>query len=548
MDEVRQVSYSYTSANVIELIGDAANQQQPPLDYLVGWLIAKVVPFSETAARLPAFVFGSALIPLVYLLGLRYLRAPDAGPREQRAPALVAAGLIAISPLLVEYAQEARPYSIFFFAVAVTLLALHRALRIDSPRSWLAFTFALLFMLLARGMAPVTVILGLLAATALHRAWFGGLRTLQPPVLPTVPRKSPTTRIFVSCATALIAYLPLLWLLRRQSRNYLNGSGLQPDWIQLAVVPLTKLPAILDAYFQPWHPLILLLFLAGCVSVFVRRERPLAVFLVLFAVAEPVIHTYAFHVAVNLGAAGLSPKYFLHTQIPICLLAAQGACWLPGLVQARWRRLAYAAMAVALAPMTVGFGQRILANYAQPKTDYRAAGLALDQRARPGDVIVCKSFKRWDAWEPHVYGQDLYFKAQLPQFTLAELLDWLPDHGDQPGRAILLIHDTIADDMRLADTAQFEVLRFPGLALVIPRATGATVRDSLATMVDEMLRFYPNDSSRMAVYVAKASLSRQADPQTAMALRLKAQALVPGGKLPTAYDKLARSAMPGPGG
>ena len=78
----------------------------------------------EWVARLPSALAGVALVVVVWRLG-----ALVAGPRT----GLVAALLTAVSPLVLQYAQQARPYAVTMLALAVAALAVVETRR---RRSW----------------------------------------------------------------------------------------------------------------------------------------------------------------------------------------------------------------------------------------------------------------------------------------------------------------------------------------------------------------------------------------------------------------------------
>lgn len=79
---------------------------------------------SESALRLPSAVFGGAACAMVYLVGQR-LGGWRAG--------LVAGLLLALSPLHVQYGQEARSYTFVMFMMAIGFLGLVELAR--DPRS-----------------------------------------------------------------------------------------------------------------------------------------------------------------------------------------------------------------------------------------------------------------------------------------------------------------------------------------------------------------------------------------------------------------------------
>lgn len=104
VDEYRQVStYALPFGQMID--SSFRLQRQTPLDYAIGWVVFRIHP-SDFAMRLPAAIFGIAAVPVLYLLSRR-LFSPQV--------ALVAAAALAVSPLHLQYSQEARPYAIFVF-------------------------------------------------------------------------------------------------------------------------------------------------------------------------------------------------------------------------------------------------------------------------------------------------------------------------------------------------------------------------------------------------------------------------------------------------
>lgn len=78
--------------------------------------------------RLPAFVFGVASPPMLYIAARRVMERP---------PAVAAAFLLALSPTAIDFSAQARGYSpLIFFAIAQTYWLIS-ALRTSSASSWL---------------------------------------------------------------------------------------------------------------------------------------------------------------------------------------------------------------------------------------------------------------------------------------------------------------------------------------------------------------------------------------------------------------------------
>src|SRR6188474_3156113 len=120
-----------TAARVIpgsfsEMLGQVeASESNPPLYYVLAWGWAKVFGTGEVGLRSLTALFGAATVPVAFLIG-RELANARAG--------LIAAALVAVSPMLIWYSQEARSYALLVFFGAVALLFLVRALRTGSGR------------------------------------------------------------------------------------------------------------------------------------------------------------------------------------------------------------------------------------------------------------------------------------------------------------------------------------------------------------------------------------------------------------------------------
>jgi 4-amino-4-deoxy-L-arabinose transferase-like glycosyltransferase len=105
----------------------------PPLHYYLGWLSVHFGGDSAVLVRLPSIVFGTALVPLVFVLGRR-IGGARAG--------LAAAAIIALGPFSIWYADEARAYATMMFLVTLSTYALLRALDGDGQRWWVLCGFS----------------------------------------------------------------------------------------------------------------------------------------------------------------------------------------------------------------------------------------------------------------------------------------------------------------------------------------------------------------------------------------------------------------------
>jgi mannosyltransferase len=91
-----------------------AYETHPPL-YFVFVKVAELFAPELTAGRLVSVLAGTLTLPLVYALAWRLIG---------RWGALIATGVLAVSPLHIWYSQEARPYALCFLIITVGYLSL----------------------------------------------------------------------------------------------------------------------------------------------------------------------------------------------------------------------------------------------------------------------------------------------------------------------------------------------------------------------------------------------------------------------------------------
>ena len=144
-DEMMQVAAAASPWH--DLLYAVADHFSPPLDYVSVKLAMLCLGREDWAVRLPALISGTAAIPLFY-----YFARSLGGP----ATALVAAALLALSPMAIGYAQEARMYSFFLF---LSLASFTVALRLTEKSS---FASSLLLGLL-NGLLMITHYFGVFA-------------------------------------------------------------------------------------------------------------------------------------------------------------------------------------------------------------------------------------------------------------------------------------------------------------------------------------------------------------------------------------------------
>lgn len=184
-------SVYFAAADVSTLLELTAVDIHPPLYYLLLRAWSEVVGWGAPSARLLSALIGTAAVPVLFLAGRRLYG---------RRVGLLAAALLAVSPLHVYYSQEVRMYGL---VTLLGLLALLFALRWqaagDGPgrrASWLGYVLA--------------------AAAALHTQYYAAflLVGLNLAVLAGWPRRPPSRSSVVSWLGAQLAVLLLFlpWL------------------------------------------------------------------------------------------------------------------------------------------------------------------------------------------------------------------------------------------------------------------------------------------------------------------------------------------------
>ena len=102
-----------------------SSESNPPLYYVLAWGWVKAFGSDEVGLRSLTALFGTATVPLAYCIGAEL---------AHRRAGLIAAALVAVSPMLIWYSQEARSYALLVFFCAASLLFFARALRTRSGR------------------------------------------------------------------------------------------------------------------------------------------------------------------------------------------------------------------------------------------------------------------------------------------------------------------------------------------------------------------------------------------------------------------------------
>lgn len=292
-----------------------------------------------------------------------------------RSVALSAAGVLALTPYVEEYAQNGRSYALVMAVVTGLVLSLLRAAeRADDHRAWLVYGAAVV---VAGYLHEMTLLLQVAFAITLVAA-----RTPGPVV----------RRWLVTSTLAVVAVLPLVLISYTEAAavRYLKPAG----WTQVGAL------ARIDFGLEPRTECVLLVLALVAAVPRHRTARAPGITIARLAlpmlVTPPAILVLASHAAHSL----YDSRYVLYGTVAAALLVASGAARVAGAVA--WvvarvvpARAAAGAVAVGLAVAVVPFvaasqwhlqaGIRTAASRGQ---DYGGAATYLARRARPGDAYV----------------------------------------------------------------------------------------------------------------------------------------------------------------
>ena len=403
-------------AAIIAFHWDAAFEH-PPLWVLLMHSWSALAGQREFALRILPALAGVLLIPALW----RLTRA--VWPRMP-AVATIAAGLVAVSPVMVYYSQEARMYTL---VVLLAVLTTYLARRLpDDRRAVPAFVVATWCMVgLHYYAALVTALLALvlvvrLAATRPPR-WGQWARLLAILVLAVAP-------LLAWMALAPGFHETLTVVRTTAATSPLSASAFFDDlWRELSFGSIRWLPPQ-----SVWGYSLLPLVGLGAVAAVNPARRPAAWMVVLLALTPMLSATLLLRT--------LSTRYILYSVPFLWVLVAWGVVWSGQLH--RW--IGGAALALTLAVATLG-----LVYYTGPyvKSDYRAMAADLVTRVNPATDIVVLEAPRQHLLAKYYFPSD-WPLAPVPQIDVPDF--WpltapplVPENEDDRIQAWLASHPSL---------------------------------------------------------------------------------------------------------
>lgn len=367
-------SFYFAMQPVPRLLALTAIDIHPPFYYLLlkGWL--SVAGYGPETARFLSILIGTLLIPVVGVLGRRLF--------EARVGA-IAAGVVAVMPLAIYYAQEVRMYGLVTLLGAMSVYCLLRAGVLDGQLAAYRNRWLMAY-----------VVTTTAALYTMYYAAFIPLFQLLFMVITSLRRRAPLLRRANAWLVTPFVYVGLLycpWLIYAGPRlaNYIDNKQAVERYVPLDVTD-----------FMADH---LVAFSLGHLPPVLQPYRSVAILFVAVAVAGLLIAFYlswrralypALYLFLPLGLGYVvnrfypfTPRYFERTLLLVApaywLFIAAGLLWL-------WQRQ-YLVSGLVASAMLLVTSVSLIGFYSAPRyadEDYRPLLADIAARATPQDTIL----------------------------------------------------------------------------------------------------------------------------------------------------------------
>lgn len=345
----------------------ATAEISPPLYFMAAWLTTQLGHAAELV-RGPSVLAGALSIPVIYLLGQRTVG---------RRAALVAAALTALSPFMIYYSAEARPYALMMLLVMVSTLAMLAAVDDGRARWWVMYAVASCAAVYAHYtcvfVLGAQVVWLIWAHPELRRpallanvAAIAGLLPWAPGMIDQL--NSTTTAIFSALSPFTVPYVRSSlehWALGFPYAD-VGGLGVLPGRLALLLLGLAAIVVVVGVTAGV-HRSGRATGLAG----FDRRILLVLVLLLATPVGEAVVSAFSTHL---LGVRNLAASWPAFALFLAAMLIAAGP------------RLGLAAAGLAIAAFALGAAKMLEARFQRP--DVQAVASYIDRYAAAGDAVI----------------------------------------------------------------------------------------------------------------------------------------------------------------
>lgn len=250
--------YQFASKSIPTIVGDYTWVNNHIFHSLLVHFPYTYLDKSPIFVRLPVFILGLALIPMVFVAGSRFYN---------RTTGLIAAALVAVYPILIDYSVNARGYMVMSFIVMWMLVLAYDLHQKDHTGKWL-----LLGLLAALGFFTVPIMLypmGAIALWLLTSIWLRNTGEKRVELL-----KNFFVSMFLGAILTILFYTPVLYFNLEALLNSADYDHMRPmPWNEF----IAEIPEIFSLMWQhlTWGtPIIVLLslfILMGIGTVFHRQ-------------------------------------------------------------------------------------------------------------------------------------------------------------------------------------------------------------------------------------------------------------------------------------
>jgi mannosyltransferase len=347
IDEISTMAW-YVRAPTIDTFIQALTSNNHLLNSLLSRIAVTLFGEHEWALRLPAIIFGTLSIPLLYFGVRRY---------SGRVEASLAALALTVSYHHVFFSQDARGYSAMVFGALLGTFALLEALEQRSLWAWAVYCLGM-FICVGSVAIGAVVLAGQLFAVSLYR---------------------PNLRFYVAFAITSWLLLQFYFFVIPDVLGFVFGDYAQTktSWhssnaLQDAVIRGLRLDAIV---------LPVLLCGAALVGIGIRSYFRQEKLLVALLLAPEVI------MAVALATTGVAfePRFFIFVLPVVIIFAARGASWIFDCISGSQRNWLYAAAFVSVLAISV-FQLRIWWRF--PMQDFMGARQFVESHMQKDDAVV----------------------------------------------------------------------------------------------------------------------------------------------------------------
>jgi 4-amino-4-deoxy-L-arabinose transferase-like glycosyltransferase len=521
VDELLQVSFYAHPFDQIARY--AAHQQQPPLDYWIGYGV-NFLSSSDFAVRLPSVFFGVGTVFFITLLVKSMCTLPVA----------YGAGIIAaLLPFNIHFSQEARPYAIAIFLFLALLWAVARLLNASEgtrEKSLTLFLISVAF-LHSRGFEPLVIMVLLIFILTVRLAY----SILSNRTVREGPQRA---ALYVAAALglALVIYLPTFKTLLAFGDAYLTEKSGFPSLgtFLVGIQDFSVRPILMSFAFQTeplTYPLLVLLLLSPFMvwRKGLRLSHEVYVLGALLLPGISMLHLFVFLAYTDMPFKPQYAFYLLPLTLILSGVAFQGLWDMAGTF--RNGKIPSALLVVLAAFMVLWTVNSTLAFQSfKKKEDWKGLCRHLAETYGPGQILLFDTLVPYGSWEGNFFGFRRYYDGNSKGLVVAQIPSVCGEMAKMDQEPVLILYhraelcltpqSLYGRFLPLASRPEYISIRhreigpflsvtsFTGFHVLTLKEKGHNTARDAYTLLSTSLSQLPADSSVIDLYLALAGLAR----------------------------------------